>query len=183
MADLGGIQLIPGTKKRLGLKERGENLFLYMGSAILGAVLVLSFAVVRYEGDLGNKIDFLNGQISALEEQRDKAAEENLLVVKEQLELTSGLLKSHLRWPKALAVLESLLQDQVRFESMSAKIQDGAIDISGFASSYNVIAKQIASFLSGKGISDVMIGKTSSSPSGQIQFDMRVKFKQSELLQ
>jgi hypothetical protein len=42
------FQLLPGTKKRLGIKVPGENRFLYAGSAILGAVLVTSFAMNRY---------------------------------------------------------------------------------------------------------------------------------------
>ena len=98
-------------------------------------------------------------------------------------ELTSQLLAAHIVWPKAFAKIESLLQGQVQFESMSGNVLESTLDISGFAPNYSIIAKQIASFLSDIGISDVMISKTNSLPNGKIQFDMRLKFNKSDFVQ
>src|SRR3989344_1280986 len=183
MNDIHDMQLMPGTKKRLGFKVRGENNFLYIGSAILGAALITSFSLARYETYLNSQVEDLDNQILVLEEQRDKAAEDGIIVVKDQLELTSQLLAAHIAWPKAFAKIESLLQGQVQFESMSGNVLESTLDISGFAPNYSIIAKQIASFLSDIGISDVMISKTNSLPNGKIQFDMRLKFNKSDFVQ
>ena len=43
MDGIEGLQLLPGTKKRLGIKVPGENRFLYIGSAVLGAIIVATF--------------------------------------------------------------------------------------------------------------------------------------------
>src|SRR3989344_242053 len=67
-----GLQLLPGTKKRLSFKVPGENRFLYIGSAILGAVIVLSFALGRYELALRSQVEQVNTQLVNLEQKRNK---------------------------------------------------------------------------------------------------------------
>lgn len=183
MGEMRDIQLMPGTKKRLGLRVRGENRLLYIGSAILGAVLVTSFALARYEVYLGDKIKALDDQLLALEEQRDEAEETGMIVINDQLRLTSQLLATHIDWPKAFDKIETLLQGQVQFESMSGNILDETLDINGFAPNYSVIAKQIASFMSDGGVDDVLLSKTNSLPNGMVQFNLRIKFNKSDFVQ
>src|SRR3989338_3191099 len=96
-----GLQLLPGTKKRLSFKVPGENRFLYIGSAILGAVIVLSFALGRYELALRSQVEQVNTQLVDLEKKRNKGEEEGLRILKDRLTLTSELLSGHVYWTKA----------------------------------------------------------------------------------
>ena len=176
------LQLLPGTKKRLGLKVRGENRFLYIGSAILGAVLVLSFAFGRYETSLRGQTDQLNDQLVALEQKRNKGDEKGLVILKDRLALASKLLDDHVYWTRAVNTIESLIQSEVQFESFSGSIHDGTINIKAKTASYIILARQIASFLTGPGIQDVVIGQIQPLSNGLIEFELQIKFNKKDFI-
>ena len=157
------IQLLPGTKKRLGVKIPGENRFLYIGSAIFGAVLVIIFALNAYEAKLNKQIDNVDTQLLALEQKRDKKSEQNLKIIKEQLDTTSSIIKDHIYWTQGLNKITSLLQNQIQIDSFSNNLGGNGITMKAFAKSYAVLAKQIASFLYDDSIKDVEVGRISSS--------------------
>ena len=83
------LQLLSGTKKRLGIKVPGENRFLYIGSAVLGAVLVAMFSMGRYEASLMGQVKQLDGQLVALEQSRDKRDEADLRLVNDRMAVTT----------------------------------------------------------------------------------------------
>lgn len=178
-----GLQLLPGTKKRLGLKVPGENRYLYIGSAILGAVLVLSFSLGKYQTSLEGQIEQLNEQIVALEQSRGKKDEDNLRILKDRLLVTTDLVKEHIYWTRALTIIESVLQSEVQFESLAGSIRDKKVNIKATAANYAVLARQIASFLAGEGILDVSIGRISPIGTGKIEFDMGLSFDMERFVQ
>ena len=81
----GEIQLLPGTKKRLGIKVTGENKFLYIGSAILGATIVIAFWFNFSVRSLEVEVKNLDEQLFILEQQRDKKAETNVQTIRQQI--------------------------------------------------------------------------------------------------
>ena len=76
-----GLKLLPGTKRKLGIKVPGENRFLYVGSAIMGAVLVTMFALGRYQASLEKQVELINNQLVESERARDKKGEQNLITL------------------------------------------------------------------------------------------------------
>lgn len=179
----GLIKLLPGTKRKLGIKVPGENRFLYVGSAILGAVLVTMFALGRYQSTLEKQLGQLNNQLAEGERTRDKKGEQNLKVLNERMTLVSNILGEHIYWTKAFSLIESLLQGQVRFKSFSGFTDDGKIGIQGEAANYTVLAKQLAAFFTDRSVVDISLGKASVSPDGVVEFGLEITFNKSRLIQ
>lgn len=177
------LKLLPGTKRKLGIKIPGENRFLYVGSAIFGAVLVVMFAFGRYQSSLEKQLGQLNNQLDESERTRDKKGEQNLKILKERMILVSNILEEHIYWTKAFSLLESLLQEQVRFKSFSGLTDDSKIRIQGQAANYTVLAKQLASFFTDRSIVDISLGKVSVSPDGMVEFSLEITFNKSRLIQ
>ena len=99
----GELQLLPGTKKRLGIKIPGENRFLYAGSAILGAAIVTSFWFNFSINSLEKQMNSLDEQLFILEQKRDEKAEENIQTIRRQISLTSKLIDEHVYSTKAFS--------------------------------------------------------------------------------
>lgn len=169
-----GLQLLPGTKKRLGIKVPGENKFLYIGSVVLGAVLVTMFAFGRYEASLLAQLDQLNNQILEIEQKRNKADEAELKASKVRLTLISTLIDKHIYWSQGFSWLENMLQREVRIKNISLS-RDGGLTLRGAALNYSAIARQSSAFLADDRIKDLSLGKISTTPEGTIDFSMDIK--------
>ena len=176
------LQLLPGTKKRLGIKVPGENRFLYIGSVILGAVVVAAFWLNFEAKFFKGQIKMLDEQILSLDQRRNKQAEQNIRLLDRQLALTSQLINEHIYFSKALSRLESLIQDKIQIESLSVK-SSGKLDLSGFALNYTTIARQIAAFLVEDSISDIQLGEMNPQTDGKLEFNMQIDFDKIKLIQ
>jgi Tfp pilus assembly protein PilN len=174
------FQLLPGTKKRLGIKVPGENRFLYVGSAILGAALVTSFAMTRYVGTLTGELKAITDQIVSINQKRDLKAEEILKVTKNRIDTVSGLIKDHTYWTLGMYKISSLIQDKVQIESFSG--EGDKISIKILANNYSTVARQIASFTYDDSITDVDIGKIDPASSGLLELSMTLTFDKDKLL-
>lgn len=171
MNDKEQFQLITGTKKKLGIKVPGENRFLYIGSAIVGAVLVTSFAFSRYEASLSSKLTSVNNQIMELEQKRDLKSEQDLKTIQHQIENTTVLIDDHIYWTQGLSKITSLVQSGVQIKTFNYDGL-GKISMDALASNYTVLAKQIASFVYEDSIQDVSVTKITPFPDGRLKFDI-----------
>src|SRR3989338_7389109 len=127
-----GLQLSPGTKKRLGIKVPGENRFLYIGSAILGAVLVTMFALGRQEASLRSEIKNINDQIVDQEQKRSKNDEAEIRSTKDRLALIHDIVDKHVHWTQAFTWLEGMLQSDIQIKNILVNTV-GEFNISGKA--------------------------------------------------
>lgn len=177
-----GLQLLPGTKKRLGIKIPGENRFLYIGSAILGAAIVTALWFNFNIKALENNIATLDSQILELEQKRNKKSESNIVLTQRQLALTGKLIDEHLYFSQAIAGISSLIQEKIQIERLSIE-PDGKVNLAGAAVSYTVIARQMAVFLADNSVTDMTMGRMSSRPDGMIEFNMDMVFDKAKLLQ
>ncbi|KAF0190310.1 MAG: Uncharacterized protein FD167_6133 [bacterium] len=168
------LQLLPGTKKRLGIKVPGENKFLYAGSAIFGAVLVTVFALGRQEVSLKANIKQINDEIVAQEQKRNKNDEAEIRSTKDRLSLIQDLIDKHVHWTQAFTWLEGMLQSSVQIKNVSMTAE-GDLDITGRATNYTIMARQIAAFLTDDRVIDLQIGKIGSNSEGMIDFDLSLK--------
>ena len=165
------FQLIPGTKKKLGIKVRGENRFLYIASAILGAVLVTSFAFNRYESNQMGQLNTVTDQIGDLENQRDLKNEKELKILQRQIENTESLINRHTYWTQGFSTIASLMQSGVKINSFNYDGL-GKISMDLVALNYNVLAKQIAAFVYEEQIKDVIVSVITPLPNGTVKFDL-----------
>lgn len=176
-----GLQLLPGTKKRLGIKVPGENRFLYVGSAILGAALVTMFALNRYNISLKEQIKELNSQFVALEEKRNKKDEAELRLIKDRVTLTSDLIRNHTYWSQAFVWFSNLLQSEVQVRGISLE-KSGKMTFSAVAKNYIIIARQLAVILTDDKIKEVKFGGIKTSTDGGLEFGMELKVDLSKII-
>jgi|SRR3989338_2251952 len=178
----GGLQLLPETRRRVDIKVPGENKFLFSGAAVLAAVFVLFLGLNFYSSFLTKKIASIDNDLMILEKQRDKKNEESLLLLDKQLVLISRLLNDHIFWSRGLAKVESLLQNQIQFESFSASTIDGKFSFKALAANYAVVARQIASFISDGAIKDVSLNNVNTLTNGKLEFNMKLDLDKNKFL-
>jgi len=176
------IQLLPGTKKRLGIKVTGENRFLYIGSAIFGASIVATFWFNFDIKSLESQMNSIDEQLFILEQKRDKRAEENVQTSRQQIASTIQLIDDHIYLTKAFSKIESVTQENIQVESITYDLIGNKIAITAKATSYTVIARQLAALLSDDNILDVSLGKMTPSLDGIIEFSMELSYNSSKLL-
>src|SRR3989344_1834835 len=174
MSDQNGLQLLPETRRKIAIKVPGENRFISTGITIIVLMLVLSGGLFYYKISLENKMSGLDLELAALEKKRDNKVESNLLILDKQLSLISNLLDSHVVWSKALSKIESLLQPQVQFVSFSAAVGDNRFEFKALATSFTVVAKQIAAFASDPSIRDVSLNDVHVLTSGRLEFSVKL---------
>lgn len=182
MADLGGLQLLPETRKKIEIRIPGENRLVFIGGAIFLLAVILSAGLYVYTGSLESKLTGLDAGIDALEQIRNKQAEQNILVFNRQVAMLSDLLNKHPYWSTGFSKIESLLQNQVQFDSLTASTADNKVDFKAVAANYSTIARQIASFLSDEAIEDIALNKVSTLTNGRLEFNMQILFNKSKFL-
>ena len=182
MADQGGLQLLPETRRKIDIKVPGENRLLYSGVAILILILIAMGGLYFYRNTMESKIVELDAQISALEKTRDKNVETNLLTLSKQLSLISTLLDSHVVWSKAFGKVESLLQPQVQFLTFAAAVSDNRFEFKALAPNYTVVAKQMAALVSDDSIKDFALINVHVLTSGKLEFSIKIEFDKTKFI-
>lgn len=182
MVDQNGLQLLPETRRRIDLNVPGENRFLYTGITVLVLMFFMVGGLYLYKKTLEDKKTKLNDEIIAMEKDRDKKVENNLLTLDKQLSLISTLFNSHITWSKALNKVEKLLQPQVQFLSFSADVSDNKFEFKALATNYTVIAKQIATFVSDDSIKDLSLNNVHVLTSGKLEFSIKLEFDKNKFL-
>ena len=176
MPELGGFQLLPQTKKELGLKESSKGSFVGVSAAVAVGLSILFLGGTFYATSLGKKLNSTIQNITDLESQRDSAAEKRLLVLSKQAKQTSTALSGHNIWTKALDSFARLLQPQIQVKNLSGSLESTTLDFGGAALNYTAIAKQIAAFRDYPGITDVTLSGVHTTDAGRIEFSMKVIF-------
>lgn len=176
MADRGGIQLLPETRKRIEVKVPGENRWLSVGiiSALIaaGAYIGMNF----YTQSLQTQLDDLDAELVLVEKSRDKKMEAELVSLGKQANLMSKLLANHVFMTKALGQIEKLMHGELQLKNFSASAPKEQIGFNATARSYTTIARQIASFTADDSIKDLTLGNIRSMNTGNFEFGMEFKF-------
>ena len=168
--ELQGFQFLPETRTKIDIKVPGENKLLGFGVTLFILSILVAGGLYYYKDSLETKITDLNGQITALENQRDKKAEAAIITYNKQAKVISQMLDSHIFWTKAFSKLESLTNGQVIINGLTGTTDDGKISFQAFAPSYTIVARQVASFTSDDSIVDINIGEIKSSTDGKLEF-------------
>lgn len=182
MADKGGLQLLPETRKRIEITVPGENRNLSIGAAITALVLLGVLGLKFYASGLDATLADLDSQLTGQESRRDKKAEADLSAVSKQMAVMKTLLSSHLFWTDAFTRIDRLYQNQVRLKNFNATATPGSLKLSAVAPSYTAVARQIASFLSDDGIVDINVSSIKMNQDGTVEFSMELTLDSQKLL-
>lgn len=176
MADKGGLQLLPETRKKIDVKVPGENKLISIGAGLVVLVLALYAGLWWYSSSLSDQIAQADSQLMALEQQRDKKTEENLLTLSKQLAITNQVLGKHTYWSTGLSKIESAVQNSVQFRSFSGILGEEGFNVRALSDNYATLAKQLAAFVADDGVKDVTLGGVSVLTSGKLDFNAKIKF-------
>lgn len=182
MADQGGLQLLPETRKKIEVITPGENKIIAIGGVVFAIIAILAAGLTFYKGSLEGKLASLDSEIIALEQQRNKQAEQNILVFNKQSLMLADLLNKHTYWTTAFSKIEGLTQSQVQFNNATATLADNKIAIKAAAANYTTIARQIAAFLSDESVKDVNLNKVNTLTNGRLEFIMQIIFDRNKFL-
>ena len=182
MADQGGLQLLPETRKKIEITTPGENRLITAGGVILLITLVFAGTLYFYMKSLENKLEVLDTEIVALEQRRNKQSEQNILIFNKQVSMLSNILNSHAYWTTAFSKIEGLLQNQIQLNNMTTSLSDSKIDFGATAANYTTIARQIAAFLSDESVKDVALNRVNTLTNGQLEFNMQIIFDGTKFL-
>ena len=182
MPDQGGIQLLPESRRKITIKTPGENRWIYAGVTALVLVSSIAAGLAYYRGGLEDQVAGLDNNLTNLEKQRDKKVEANLLILSQQLSMTTTLLNNHVFWSKALAKVEALTQPQVQFSTFNALAEEGRFEIKAFTLNYTVLAKQIAAYVSDDSIKDIDLSNVHVLTNGRLEFTIRITFDKNKFI-
>ncbi|MBI2669729.1 MAG: hypothetical protein HYX20_01080 [Candidatus Yanofskybacteria bacterium] len=179
---MGGLQLLPETRKKIEVKLPGQNRFLVFSFIILALTLGLYFILLTYRQSLFSTLSSIDDQLVDLEKSRNKELETRLLGLNKQLTVVNPLISSHFFWSEAFIKIQSLVQPQVQFTSVSADALGKKMIINAVAANYTVIARQIASFYTVDSLTDIILNKVQSQPTGQVELTMQLFFDSNKFL-
>lgn len=167
----GGVQLLPETQRRPTLASyTSGNSYFYTGAAIGIAVIVIGAIFGSYKANLNDRLAMLDGQLQATEDSRNKEQETILLNVAKQSRVMKSLLAGKLYWSQALDYIAQMTRSQIRFLSLDADASKETISFRATADTYASVARQLAAFVDGKGVDDILIKSMQTTPQGAIEF-------------
>lgn len=182
MADKGGLQLLPETRKRLDIKIPGENRLIIIGVVLVTLVLMVGGGLWTYANSLQGKITKADEEIAVLESRRNLTKEKSLITLSKQLAVTDQVLKSHTYWSTGFSEIEKALQTNVQFKSFSVVLDEQSIHVRALTDNYTTLAKQLAAFAKLPSVTDVTLDGVISLTTGKLDFNSKVFFDSTEFL-
>ncbi|HVZ11075.1 MAG TPA: hypothetical protein VG941_01495 [Candidatus Paceibacterota bacterium] len=182
MADKGGIQLLPETRKSIVVTTPGENKIIYFGIAVLAIVLAVYGGVWWYGNRLDQKLDAANAALVNLENERNLQTEGALLTLSQQMNTATQIVKNHTYWSQGLSKIEAALQNKVQFVNFSGQTEDNTFRFEAITDSYSTLARQLAAFVVDDSVEDITLDNVSIQTTGKLDVTAHVKFKPEKFL-
>lgn len=182
MADLGGLQLLPETRKKIEVHIPGQNKLVVLVVVFLALILGLYFGLGVYKQGLTSSLAGIDDQLADLEQSRDKKLEASLLGLRKQLSVVNPLLSAHLFWSGALTAVQNATQPQVQFQSINADVASKKIVVRAIAANYTTVARQIAAFYAVDSITDIILNKVQIQPAGRLEVTIQINFDADKFL-
>ncbi len=182
MADKGGLQLLPETRKKLDIKVPGENRLIAVGVVCILLVSLAGGGLWAYADSLGKKISDADTQIVALDARRNLMTEKSLITLSRQMSVTDQVIKKHTYWSTGFSEIEKALQNNVQFKSFSVALGEQSIHIRALTDNYATLAKQLAAFTKLPAVTDVTLDGVTSLTTGKLDFNAKIFFNSAEFL-
>lgn len=182
MSDVGGLQLLPETRKKIDIRIPGQNRSVVLSVILLVLILGLFFGLITYKNSLVSSIADIDAQLADLERARDKKLESSLLDLHQQIAVVNPILSAHIFWSDAMIKIQSITLPQVQFQSINADVPSKKLAAKMLVSNYTTLAKQIAAFYTVESITDVILNKVQSQPTGKLDVTIQILFDTNKLL-
>ncbi len=182
MADKGGLQLLPETRRKIDVQVPGQNRLIVIGVILLALLGAVYGGLAWYKTSLNNQIAAIDAQTVDLAKQRDEKAEKNLTTLSKQMAITGQIIQNHIFWSTTLSKVEAGLAGSVQFKSFSAQAIDSSLHIRSITDTYATIARQLAAFTGTDGIADVSLEGVNTLTSGKLDFNTKIIFDKSKFL-
>ena len=153
---------------------------MYIGTAVIVAVLGLFVVLNSYANSLDQQVQDLNASIANLK--RDKKIEGDLIALSKQTALISQFLGNHLFWTKALSRIANATVPQVQMQTLAASAARKEVLIKAVAPNYTAIARQMASLVSDDGLVNVELSNAKTSNTGGVEFTVQLKIDETKYL-
>lgn len=183
MADAGGLQLLPETRKRIEVRVPGQNKPVFRSAIFVLVVIGIYFGFLIYQKSLSRQIDLVKEDFLKFEKSRDKENEQKLLDFKDQLANINPLLSGHIIASEAFVRLQRLIEPTVQFQNLGLDLAKGEYLFVAAADSYATIAKQAAAFYKDGGVTNVLVNKADNLPTGRVEFTMTLNLNLAEFFQ
>lgn len=161
------IEIIPKQEEKKPLLP--EILFYFSLILVISAVasyFVLNNLSTKTESDVTN----LNQQIKALSNSPEGKLESKLQAEQRKINDFSSLVNGYRYSSQIFPFIESLAHPQVTFSDFSADIEDGTLELSGTADSFQTVAQQLMIFQQSKLVKSAEVSDVSLGTAGQIPF-------------
>ena len=182
MPDIGGLQLLPETRKKIEVRIPGQNRLVILAAVFLVLILGLYFGLATYQQRLISSLSGVDTRLADLERSRDKKLERSLLDLRGQLAVINPLLAAHFFWSDAIIKIQSVTQPQVQFLSFNADVPGTKIIVKILAANYTTVARQIAALYTVDSITDVLLNKVQSQPTGRLEVTVQITFDTNKFL-
>jgi hypothetical protein len=182
MPDVGGLQLLPETRRKIEVNLPGQNKSLVWSFVFALIILAAYIGLLVYQSSLNATSTSLDNQLAAIEKGRDKATESKLINLSRQLGTINPLLAGHLIWSDAFIKVQSLTLPQMQYETLNTNIDSKKFLYKAIAANYTTVAKQIAAFYSSDAFTDVILDKVAVQPSGRVEFTLELYFNPDKFL-
>jgi hypothetical protein len=179
------INLIPKEYRKRGLDIGG--VFSRAGMIVLG-ILILSLLIYGglfiYCNNVDKKTKDTEQQITNLQSGRDLATENIIDKTGEKLALVEDIFKNHLYWSQFFAEIEKATVNKVYFPESKFSIDNNKINVnlSGKATSYSDIARQMVSFKENPSLEQIEVSGITTAEAGEINFQLALIFSKNILL-
>jgi len=182
MAEPGGLQLLPETRRRVEIKGQKKRGSIFLGIFLLIVVVAGYVAADFYLTSVEDELASLDEQVMGIEARRDKDAEHDVMTLNSQLSLIGNLLEDHIFWTEGFDTIEDLTVPRLSFISLTADSSKDEIAARVRAANHSELAKQVASFFADEAIKDVSVSGITLSPSGQVEASLLITFDKNKFL-
>jgi len=182
MAEPGGLQLLPETRRRVEIKGRKKRGSIFLGIFLVILVTAGYIAADFYLTSLNNELADLDNQVLDIDKRRDKEMEREIATLNSQLSLIGSLLDNHVFWTGGFDILEDSTVPQLRFVSLNADVVKEEISAKVRTVNHSELAKQVAAYFAEDSIKGVDVSGISLLSSGQIEASLLIKFDKSKFL-
>lgn len=157
----------------VGWPWRMFTLFAFLFICSIVAYLGLLFGYKPY---IENQIQKTENDLERLSAQISPEEQSNFIEFYSQISNLKGLLAKHVLSSKLLPLLEGITDQKVVYTATNFTIPDRTLKIQGFASSYGVLAGQLALYESSPWVERVVLDDSSTTDK-TIKFTLRITFK------
>lgn len=149
---------------------------LLLFSVIILVVLFFIYLgmILGYGPYLDSQIASLNKQKSDLSNQIQSDQSQSLVNLYAQLVNTENLLQNHRMPSKLLEFIENTTDGSVYYTNLDFSVNDYTLQLTGFATDYNAVARQVAIFSQQPRVLNVFLNNAKESGPTDVQFSLKL---------